>query len=812
MSFDVKDQYTVLYGGSGCTTAPSDYCTDTWTFSDSAGWRDLGPDGGPSPRQGAAMTYDASDNVILLFGGAGSSGVLSDTWEFSGGAWTLVHPSISPPARARAAMTYDPADGNVLLFGGVNFTSGVYYSDTWTFHAGAWAEVTTASSPMARAGGGLAYDSVDGYALLFGGTTNYCCSGAGLGDTWEFRSGSWTELAPSSAPVERDAEIQLSMVEDGSQGVVLFGGWSPSGGCGSPVGDTWSFSNGQWNQLSYSVAPSARQGAAMDYDPIRGQVLLFGGEQVIPGTGGFGCPSWFMLADTWSFGGSAEAGGWLQNPAFAVTQWQVPSTIDIGPLDVQLSVTAVLTLIGPASGVSQTTYQSAVSQELGISFRPSDVYDPVLIAQIGGLPQFIQQLNAELNTTLPWLNLDLWPLLGSWFDDQGLLDMFTYLEITTPDWEQVLSQYLMGQLAQVVGDLKSSPSSICDTILTDLNYAEDVANIGGGVYGQSGVGPTPAFQYNLTQAGDALTAGCAFLTAYQREVDLLDFTGQAFLGEVWDGVRAAITAFDLLFDLTIPSSSVTTILDDFTTFVDPPGAQIEPSLTLANAPAPVLGWTGFASGFVYDTPNVGVAFGNGTSWEMLVARDLPGAQFGVQFVGSAPIPVPYYDAVGGGPGSSPAVAAGVLTVGQSAASAVHSVTNSSGISTWTFTDQIALPGFTSVSLANGSTEVETTVDVEGAPASGVVYSIVNGSYAGETAFFGGHARVFIPPGPAPVSLYFSSDKGLGTGRTVSLVPPASGVTPAGLPLTLVLAVGALAVVIAVAAVLVVRRSSKGKRG
>jgi hypothetical protein len=33
------------------------------------------------------MTYDAKDGYALLFGGSGSTGMLSDTWKFVGGAW-----------------------------------------------------------------------------------------------------------------------------------------------------------------------------------------------------------------------------------------------------------------------------------------------------------------------------------------------------------------------------------------------------------------------------------------------------------------------------------------------------------------------------------------------------------------------------------------------------------------------------------------------------------------------------------------------------------------------------------------------------
>ncbi|MCB9858022.1 MAG: hypothetical protein H6818_20245 [Phycisphaerales bacterium] len=65
------------------------------------------------------------------------------------------------------------------------------------------------------------------------------------------------------------------MVYDSNRRViVLFGGNNGM----SDVGDTWEWSRGQWSHRVTATAPSAREGHAMSYDPVRGVTVLFGGD------------------------------------------------------------------------------------------------------------------------------------------------------------------------------------------------------------------------------------------------------------------------------------------------------------------------------------------------------------------------------------------------------------------------------------------------------------------------------------------------------------------------------------------------------
>ena len=289
MAYDTADGYTVLFGGSGSGGALG----DTWIFTGGQ-WQQLSPATSPPSRYGAVMAYDAADGYVVLFGGYDAIGnLLGDTWTFKGGQWTQLNPATSPSPRTYAAMSYDSDDGYVVLFGGAGTGLNVYYRDTWTFKAGQWSQASPSVSPSPRGGAGLADDQADGYVVLFGGSSNYHSSAAGLDDTWSFAAGQWHELSPQRAPIDR---YTFSFAYDpATQSVLLFGGWNPYGAMGANVGDTWQFSAGSWTKISSSPSPAARQGAAMAYDPGAGGVLLFGGVGGVVG-------SPVAYADTWIYG------------------------------------------------------------------------------------------------------------------------------------------------------------------------------------------------------------------------------------------------------------------------------------------------------------------------------------------------------------------------------------------------------------------------------------------------------------------------------------------------------------------------------
>lgn len=113
------------------------------------------PGSGPSPREvTGGVVYDAASNNLILFGGSDSSGVHNDVWVLShangqGGTpgWTQLSPSGTlPPSRANGSTIYDAKYNSLTIFGGQG-TSGLL-SDVWVLSDAnglggtpAWAEL-----------------------------------------------------------------------------------------------------------------------------------------------------------------------------------------------------------------------------------------------------------------------------------------------------------------------------------------------------------------------------------------------------------------------------------------------------------------------------------------------------------------------------------------------------------------------------------------------------------------------------------------------------------------------------------------------
>jgi hypothetical protein len=332
IAYDEADGYVVLFGGSGCSTGNT--CTavflqDTWMFK-AGTWTEMeaaeyGPktlgtecflySSGtntstvtpcPTVRTTRAMSYDAKDGYVALFGGANIGGYVQDTWDFVGGIWAELASTTSPGVRTGAGMVYDSASGSEVLFGGIGCNTGssctaVLLQDTWEFVAGEWTEPSTAATPGVRGDAMMVYDLSDGYVLLFGGlgcSIGSTCSHSILQDTWKFAGGQWTQLFPSTSPGVRQDAMMVYDVANGY--VLLFGGYGCSTGSGCTVGylqDTWTFVGGQWSQLSPTVSPGTRENAVMVYDAGDTYVLLSGGWGCSTGSG---CTA-TMLSDTWTF-------------------------------------------------------------------------------------------------------------------------------------------------------------------------------------------------------------------------------------------------------------------------------------------------------------------------------------------------------------------------------------------------------------------------------------------------------------------------------------------------------------------------------
>lgn len=309
ITYDAADGYVLLFGGlTASITEPG----DTWTYKAGV-WTNITATACtpecPSPRFGSGMTYDPRDGYVVLFGGAEywTNTYYSDTWVFAAGSWTEFAPSLYPYARYYPSMTFDAADNYVLLFGGASDTA-VPLEDTWQYHGGQWYLISLNGGPSSREGAGMTYDAADGYVVLFGGLA----SSTYYSDTWEFFGGSWSQLSPTTSPGSR-ALINYQMAYDSSlRAVVLFAGETHV----SPTDcddDTWTFSGGQWTMVSPLASPTARLGGGMVDDPPDGTLMLFSGYQ---------CSSLSTPSDTWTY--------YPGFPGLNGTLTATPSTTDVG--------------------------------------------------------------------------------------------------------------------------------------------------------------------------------------------------------------------------------------------------------------------------------------------------------------------------------------------------------------------------------------------------------------------------------------------------------------------------------------------------
>lgn len=193
-----------------------------------------------------------------------------------------------PSARLGSTVVYVSAGNKLLLFGG--WTGGSKYSDgTWAYDltTNAWADLKpTGTPPPARASQAMAYDPVANKLIVFGGydgKTYY-------GDTWAYdlAGNAWTELKPAGlAPAARQGH---SLVYDPqSKKMILFGGYDGA----KQYGDTWAYdpAKNSWKDLKpKGDQPAARDSQAMAYDPDDKVMILFGGWSTTT-----------QFADTWVY-------------------------------------------------------------------------------------------------------------------------------------------------------------------------------------------------------------------------------------------------------------------------------------------------------------------------------------------------------------------------------------------------------------------------------------------------------------------------------------------------------------------------------
>lgn len=248
----------------------------------------------PAPRWSCILSELPTSSELILMGGKSTAniyngitsygGLLGDTWKWSSGSWTNISPGFSgnsltnPLPRFDSCASYDGT--TVSMVGGTDGISNL--TTTWQYSVGGgWTLLTTSdtisypgvfSVPTQLRGACMAYQSSDGYAILFGGQASY--QRHYVLDTWQLSgSNTWTLLSPTTYP---NARMYAAMASNATK-AMMFGGKNFDG----PLSDTWVFNAGNWSQVSRFTpgvnCPSARYGHSIIYDQANSLFVLFGG-------------------------------------------------------------------------------------------------------------------------------------------------------------------------------------------------------------------------------------------------------------------------------------------------------------------------------------------------------------------------------------------------------------------------------------------------------------------------------------------------------------------------------------------------------
>jgi hypothetical protein len=199
IAYDSTRSQVVLFGGLGATIS-----NDTWTW-DGSQWMRRESAAMPSTRAGAALADDPQHRVVVMFGGDKAGDYRGDTWLWNG-AWHQVCPAHSPSPRTGAAMTYDPirplpegivydsARKVIVVVVPIpnSASTAVNAMETWSWNGATWSRLSPHASPPRRDGSGLAYDAARSLVVLAGGLPS------GRVDpttTWGWNEATWSELS-----------------------------------------------------------------------------------------------------------------------------------------------------------------------------------------------------------------------------------------------------------------------------------------------------------------------------------------------------------------------------------------------------------------------------------------------------------------------------------------------------------------------------------------------------------------------------------------------------------------------------------------
>jgi len=292
---------------SGCTPGDSYWCVCPGggdgakvCSADSSGYGACKCTGssGSGSSGGSGSTSGGSSSSSGSGSGSSSGGSGSGSGSGSSGA-------PCPAARSGMAIAYDAVREVTVLFGGcangtTNCNAGPWLNDTWEWNGTSWKNATpSGSSPSARASGTMVFDPMRQVTVFFGGGINY--NATDYNDTWEWNGTAWTEVVAIGSAGAPPARNGPGMVWDPVKGVVVLFGGNVVGA--EQLSDTWQWNGAAWSNVTPATSPPARAYFPMVFDTSTSAVMVWGGCS----NSGCGAP----LSDTWTWNGTT----WTQSTA-----------------------------------------------------------------------------------------------------------------------------------------------------------------------------------------------------------------------------------------------------------------------------------------------------------------------------------------------------------------------------------------------------------------------------------------------------------------------------------------------------------------
>ena len=349
--YDSVNDRMLIFGGSTSTTLMN----DVWALSlaGTPAWTKLTPTGTPpSARVSHTAILDPLRSRMLIFGGSDAAGYRNDVWSMTLSGtpnWAQLTVTGTPPsARDEGTAIYDSFNDRMVVFAG-NSTAGLL-NDVWALTlAGtpAWSQLSTGGTgPASRGQQTSIYDPVRNRMVVFGGAI----SGGSLNDVWTLSLAStlsWTKLTPSgTAPVARHSHAAI--YDPGNDRMVVYGGTDGE----NELGDVWAMSLGAspaWTKLAPTgTPPSLRDSHSAIYDPVRARMVVFGG---FNGT--------IALSDVWALSLTGAPAWTQLAPAGTTPDPRQRHTAIYDPVRDQMVVFGGLTAAGDVSDLWSLSFAGA---------------------------------------------------------------------------------------------------------------------------------------------------------------------------------------------------------------------------------------------------------------------------------------------------------------------------------------------------------------------------------------------------------------------------------------------------------------------